>query len=80
MNILNFSEDWIQDVEVDEGSVPAGTFTKKADEIVKTLLEVTGNDVTKAVRKITFYINRFGKSLPNRSQVLKAKDTLVNME
>ena len=52
--------------------IPEGLFTKKASEIVAGL-KALKNGAKEALTRITFYINRAGKNLSNKTEVLKAK-------
>ncbi len=62
---------WIQMAKV-KGSVPDGTFLKKAGEIVAIVLKEADGDKGLALRKILFYKNRAGKNLTNADEVNKA--------
>lgn len=55
---------------------PKDLFTKPAGTIVKVLLQQTKGNVSKAIQKITFYINRSGDNLSNAVEVTKAKNIL----
>jgi hypothetical protein len=56
--------------------IPEGLFTRKASGIVRGLLDLTNGDKGKAMKKLNFYINRFGEDLPNKTEVMKAKSLL----
>lgn len=56
--------------------IPEGLFTRKASGIVRGLLDLTNGDKGKAMKKLNFYINRFGEDLPNKTEVMKAKKML----
>jgi hypothetical protein len=56
--------------------VPEGTFTKKANGIVKTLLKLHDNDKAKAMKALVFYINRAGSGVSNADELEKAKAKL----
>lgn len=68
-------EEQLSDVET-KHSTPKDLFTKSAGTIVRVLLQQTKGNVGKAIQKITFYINRAGKNLANKSEVMKAKEIL----
>ena len=55
--------------------IPEGLFTKKASEIVAGLKKLK-DGAKEALTRITYYINRGGKNLPNKTEVLKAKAIL----
>lgn len=55
---------------------PAGTFTEKAPEVVKTLMSGADNDPTLALRRLLFYMNRAGDKLTNVEELDKAKTKL----
>ena len=55
--------------------IPEGLFTKKASEIVAGL-KALKNGAKEALTRITYYINRAGKNLSNKTEVLKAKEIL----
>lgn len=74
LNII-LSEDDLSDVNP-KHHTPEGLFTKSADEIVRGLLKDSNNDLTKAIRRINFYINRAGDNLSNATEVKKAKRIL----
>ena len=64
-------EDTIPEVKP-KVKIPDGLFTKKAADIVSGLLGLAGG-LSKALTRISFYINRGGDNLPNKTEVLKAK-------
>tara|TARA_R110002012_G_scaffold178083_1_gene343056 strand:+ start:162 stop:707 length:546 start_codon:yes stop_codon:yes gene_type:complete len=66
--------DTIPDITPDV-KIPKGLFTKKASEIVAGLKNLK-DGVKEALTRITYYINRGGKNLPNKTEVLKAKKIL----
>ena len=68
-------EKQLSDIETKK-STPKYLFTKPASTIVKVLLQQTKGDIGKAIQKITFYINRAGKNLSNKVEVMKAKELL----
>lgn len=68
-------EKQLSDIETKK-STPKDLFTKPANTIVKVLLQQTKGNIGKAIQKITFYINRAGKNLSNKTEVLKAKEIL----
>lgn len=78
------AKDWVQDVEKEREKhplpeneqIPEGLFTKPASQIVNGLLKVSKNDIGKAIRKITYYMNRAGKDLTNKNELEKAKEEL----
>ena len=78
------AKDWVQDVEKERENhplpeneqIPEGLFTKPASQIVNGLLKVSKNDIGKAIRKITYYMNRAGKDLTNKNELEKAKEEL----
>jgi hypothetical protein len=74
LKLINFD---LSDVQV-KGTVPEGTFTGKAKSIVSKLMEASNGDSRKAKRKLTFYINRAGDKLSNKSEINKAKKILNN--
>jgi len=55
--------------------IPEGLFTKKASEIVAGLKKLK-DGAKEALTRITYYINRAGKNLSNKTEVLKAKEIL----
>ena len=55
--------------------IPEGLFTKKASAIVAGLKNLK-DGAKEALTRITFYINRAGKNLSNKTEVLKAKEML----
>ena len=55
--------------------IPEGLFTKKASAIVAGLKKLK-DGAKEALTRITFYINRAGKNLSNKTEVLKAKEML----
>ena len=64
---------WIQTTERQVNhDVPAGTFLKKAEEIVRVMLRLTNGDVGHAIKKIVYYINRAGGNPPNLAELRKA--------
>jgi len=64
---------WIQQANMGVNhDIPAGTFLKKAEEIVRIMLKLTKGDVGHAIRKVVFYINRAGGNPPNAKEVKKA--------
>ena len=58
--------------------LPEGTFTNKATTIKKILVE-NSKDKNDCIKKINFYINRVGKNLKNKTEVMKAKKMIENM-
>ena len=68
-------EKQLSDIETKK-STPKDLFTKPAGTIVRVLLQMTKGNVGKAIQKITFYINRAGKNLANKTEVMKAKEIL----
>lgn len=68
-------EKQLSDIETKKPT-PKDLFTKSASTIVEVLLQMTKGNVGKAIQKITFYINRAGENLSNKSEVLKAKKIL----
>ena len=72
---LTAKEKQLSDVEP-KHSTPKDLFTKPASTIVRVLLQQTKGNVGKAIQKITFYINRAGKNLSNKSEVTKANEIL----
>lgn len=69
------AKDWVQEVDVKD-STPEGLFTKSGETIARELLKESNGDVDKAIKKLTFYKNRAGKGLTNKSQIEKAQDIL----
>lgn len=65
----------LSDVDV-KYHTPEGLFTRKASGIVDGLLKDSKNDLGKAIKRINFYINRAGKDLSNKTEVMKAKKIL----
>jgi hypothetical protein len=55
---------------------PPGLFTKKASTIANALMRGADGDATKAMRRLTFYMNRAGRSLTNKRELNKAKTIL----
>ena len=74
---LNITAQNISDVDV-KHHTPEGLFTRKASGIVDGLLKDSNSDVTKAIQRINFYINRSGENLSNKTEVMKAKRILEN--
>lgn len=72
----NFAEK-LADVK-SKTKLPEGTFTNKAATIKKILVEHSKNK-TDCIKKINFYINRAGKNLENKTEVMKAKRMIENM-
>ena len=70
-----WSKEATEKVKKEEKPKP-GTFTKKAGAITKELLKKAEGDPGKAVQKVNFFINRAGKKLKNKAEVMKAKSTL----
>ena len=68
-------EKQLSDIETKKPT-PKDLFTKPAGTIVRVLLQMTNGNIGKAIQKITFYINRAGENLSNKSEVLKAKKIL----
>lgn len=58
--------------------LPEDTFTNKAATIKKILVEHS-KDKNDCIKKINFYINRAGKNLENKTEVMKAKEMIENM-
>lgn len=72
---------WSEEVDARETyHTPAGTFTKTAPEIVDILMKGADNDVTLALRRLMFYINRAGDKRPNAAALDEAKARLEKME
>jgi hypothetical protein len=70
---------WSGDVKA-KVEVPEGTFTKKAAKIVSTLIKLHDGDVGKAMKALTFYINRAGKNCDNCEELDKAKEMMKAKE
>lgn len=72
---------WSETVTADEKyHTPADTFTKKAPEIVKILMDGAHGDATIALRRLVFYMNRGGNKLTNNEELTKAKIQLEHLE
>lgn len=72
--------DWSETVDEQETyHTPPGTFTQKAPEVVDMLLKGAGGDVTLALRRLVFYMNRAGDKLPNAAELKKAKTRLEEL-
>lgn len=68
---------WSQAVTKKESyHTPPGLFEKKASTIANTLMRGAKGDATKAMRRLTFYMNRAGKNLTNKRELGKAKTLL----
>ena len=74
-SVLQEKKKQLSDVKA-KVEVPEGTFTKKAGAIVKTLLKLHDGDVGKAIKALSFYINRAGKDVANKDQLDAAKEQL----
>lgn len=73
---------WSQDVtkKVKKSEKPKiGTFTKNAEYIVNELIGLSEGDIDIAIKKIQFFINRAGKNLKNKKEILRAKKILQDM-
>ncbi len=66
---------WVASVEVKK-KPPEGLFTKKAEEIV-AWLKKSHKEYKSAMAALNFYINRAGKNLPNKTELMKAKKLLA---
>ena len=64
-------EKQLSDIETKKPT-PKDLFTKPASTIVKVLLQMTKGNVGKAIQNI----NRAGKNLSNKAEVMKAKEIL----
>lgn len=68
---------WSGDVKVEKEEKPKeGTFSGKAEDIVKELLKKAEGNKGTAMKKLQFYINRAGKNLSNKAEIEKAKSIL----
>ena len=74
---LNIIAENLNDIET-KHSTPKGLFTRKASGIIDGILKDANNDIEKAIQRINFYINRAGKNLSNKTEVMKAKKILEN--
>lgn len=70
---------WSGDVDA-KVEIPEGLFTKKAAKIVSTLVKLHGGDLGKAMKALSFYINRAGKGVENADELEKAKELLKDKE
>lgn len=66
---------WSEEVHTDYHP-PEGTFTEKAPQVVKTLMEGADSDPTLALHRLIFYMNRAGEKLHNVEELDKAKTKL----
>lgn len=71
----NWSKE-VTDTVKEKDKPKEGTFTGKASTIVKELLKLTDGDKGKAMKKLTFYMNRAGENLTNKTELEKAKKQL----
>lgn len=58
---------------------PEGTFTHKAPEVVRTLMDGAHGDAKLALERLVFYMNRAGEKLENKDELEKAKEKLENL-
>lgn len=78
------AEDWLKEAKKEREKnplpkseqIPEGLFTEPARNVADGLLKVSKNDIGKAIRKLTFYMNRAGDNLTNKTELEKAKDIL----
>lgn len=75
--MIIISRKWVQEAEpqIVHGIYPEHTFLKKASGVVKTMLEID-NDPKKAVKRLNYYINRGGRDVSNKDELVKALDIL----
>lgn len=72
---------WSEEVtEHEKYHPPEGTFTKNASEVVRILLDGANGNVTQALRRLLFYMNRAGSKLSNAEELEKAKTKLEELE
>lgn len=69
------NEEQLSDVKTTHHT-PEGLFTKDSNEIVDGLLKDANGDEELALKRITYYINRAGDGLSNKTQVHAAKKAL----
>ena len=71
---------WVSGVKTVSTYPPAGTFTKDAETIARTMAskKVSPRGVGSGIRMIQYFINRAGKNLPaeRRAELEKAKKIL----
>jgi Protein of unknown function (DUF3175) len=71
---------WVRGVNTVSTYPPAGTFTKDAETIARTMAskKVSPKGIGSGIRMIQYFINRAGKDLPaeRRSELEKAKKIL----
>lgn len=72
---MNFSEKRISDVEV-RHHPPEGTFTGSPEAIARKVLKDAHGNLGKAIRRITFYVNRAGENCSPEAR--KAKKILTD--
>ena len=76
----NKKRKWSKDVKTESTFPPAGTFTKSAEEVARTMerKEVSPGGLGSAIRMVQLFINRAGRKLkPERKKQLeKAKRIL----
>ncbi len=58
---------------------PEGTFTRKAPEVVHTLLDGADGNAKLALERLMFYMNRAGEKLTNRTELEAAKAKLEDL-
>lgn len=69
---------WSEEVKT-KYHTPEGTFTDKAPEVVKILMQGADNDPTLALHRLLFYMNRAGDKLTNAEELDKAKLKLESL-
>lgn len=69
------NDHWSEEVKTDYHT-PPGTFTRKAPDMVRILLDGAGGDPVLALRRLVFYMNRAGERLSDRHETEKAKRLL----
>lgn len=78
MSDKNENPYWSEEVHT-EYHPPEGTFTEKAPQVVKTLLDGADGDPTLALHRLLFYMNRAGEKLHNGEELNEAKIKLEEL-
>lgn len=57
---------WSQKVKVVHWDIPEGTFNTSGANIAKVMKKISKGNITRAIRRITFYKNRGGKNISEK--------------
>ncbi len=68
------ADEMLSDVEA-KWTPPEGLFTEKAEKIANVLYKHS-KDLKQAMARLTFYMNRAGENLTNKTELEKAKKLL----